>query len=415
MKSSKFYTLKNGLRLIFYQDTSKHSTYAELIVNYGAINNEFILDNKNYHINDGMSHFLEHLLIEHSIYGNAIEYFQNNYVEANGRTSLKDTRFYIQTVNDFEVYLEMLIKMVNIPAFSAEDIEKTKYAIYEEIRKDNDNKFSEFNKIERKCLFKSFNFSSVLGSIEELKNINYETVKMCYDLFYQPKNQILAIAGNIDIDKTIKFIEKIYDEINKKDIIYSLPKYKEPNNIVKFTDSVYKNVTESFIRITYKINISNLEPYEKVKLSFYLDYFLNYNFNESSNTYKKLIDDKISVSNIGYGHYIINDFLIINISTYTNKFDEFIELITNTIKNKKVDEEDFEIRKKRTIIDLILREENMMKMLLPFLDNVITFNYFDIDKVEDIEEETYEDFIDIINSLDFSNYCIIKMLKKSTL
>ena len=46
MKSSKLYTLKNGLSLIFYQDTSKYSTYAELIVNYGAINNEFILDNK---------------------------------------------------------------------------------------------------------------------------------------------------------------------------------------------------------------------------------------------------------------------------------------------------------------------------------------------------------------------------------
>jgi len=411
MKQNKIHTLKNGLKIVIYQDTTKHSAYAELIVNYGAINNKFRLNDKEYHINDGMSHFIEHLLIEHSIYGDSSEYFKNNYVRSNGGTSVKYTSFYIKTVANFLENLEKLIKMVNIPNFTKEDIEITKPPIYEEIRRSKDNNFKSLNEVERKCLFKTIDYTSILGEIEEIKAIDYDSVKMCYDIFYQPNNQILAIAGNINPEEVIELVEKIYNEIDKEKIDYTIPNYKEPNEVVKIYDEIYKDVKENFITIDYKMNISNLSPFERVKMTFYLSYFLSYNFDEASNTYKKLIDDKISVNNIGYSSYFINDSLVISISTYTDKFDEFIELVNNTIKNKNTDIEDFEIRKKRTLISLILREENFMKMIDLFTDNILTFNYYEMDKIEDVENQNYEDFKNMINNLNFNNYCIAKMLK----
>lgn len=102
MKKSEIYTLDNGLKLIFYQDTSKHSVVADLIVKYGGIHNIFIFDGKEYKVEDGIAHFLEHLLIEHSIYGNALINFRENYINTNGVTSIDKTRFYIHTVHDFE-------------------------------------------------------------------------------------------------------------------------------------------------------------------------------------------------------------------------------------------------------------------------------------------------------------------------
>lgn len=413
MKQNKIYTLKNGLKIVFYQDTTKHSAYAELIVKYGAINNEFIIDNKKHHINDGMAHFIEHLLIEHSMYGDSSEYFKNNYVNSNGLTSPRYTRYYIKTVENFSDHLEKLIKIVNIPSFTKEDIEITKPPIYEEIRRSKDNKFKDLYFLELKCLFKNMNFGTTLGEEEDIKKINYDDVMLCYNTFYQPQNQVLAIAGNVDIDKTIELVEKIYDEIDKKKVEYVIPEIKEIDEVIKKEDSIYKDVEEDFIRISYKINISSLTPYERVKLTFYIDSFLKYNFNETSNAYKKLVDDKISVNNIGYSFCVVQDYLIISMDTYTSKKNEFINLIQNTISKKETNFEDFLIRKKKCLIDLILREENFMSMINPFIDNILSHNYYEIDKIEDIENETYEDFISAINSLNFDNYCIIKMLKNN--
>lgn len=411
MKQNKIHILKNGLKIILYQDTSMHSTYAELIVNYGAINNKFILNEKEYRINDGMAHFIEHLLIEHSYFGNSGEYFRNNYVRSNGSTSFKRTRFYIKTVNSFLEHLEKLIKIVNVPVFTSEDIEVTKYPIYEEIRKSNDNHFVSLNELERKCMFKNIDFSTVLGSEEDIRKIDYNIVKMCYDVFYQPHNQILAIAGNFDVDEVIKFIEEVYNKINKQKINCVIPEYNELDIVTKKNGVIYKDVKDDYIRINYKINISSLSAYEKVKLTFYINYFLEYNFDESSDAYKKLIADKISVSSIDYGCNFIDDFMIISIGTYTNKFDEFVELIDNNMKNKNTNADDFEIRKKLVLISLILREENFMKIIGPFIDNVVTFDYYEIDKIEDIENQKYDDFVKTIESLNFENYCIAKMLK----
>lgn len=412
MKQSKIYTLKNGLKVVFYQDTTKHLSFAELIVKYGGINNKFTLNNKEYYINDGMAHFLEHLLIEHSIYGNALEYFHNNHISTNGLTSIKRTKFYIKTAKNFLDNLEKLIKIVNQPIFNEEDIEKTKPAIYEEIRKGKDNNFKMLFNLEKSCLFNNIDAKSVLGEIEDIQNINYEMARLCHDVFYQPQNQILAIAGNVDIEKTLELIEKVYDEINIKKIEYQVPTIAEPNEVAKLNDFIYRDIENDFVRIAYKINIASLSPYERVKLTFYIGYFLEYNFDETSINYKKLIDDKISVNNINSNVSFIDNFMIITIDTYTDKHDEFINLIKTAIESKAIDKEDFEIRKKRTLINLLLREENFMSMINPFVDNILSFDYYENDKIEDIEEENYEEYSNIINSLDFSNYTILKMLKK---
>lgn len=412
MKKSEIYTLDNGLKLIFYQDTSKHSVVADLIVKYGGIHNIFIFDGKEYKVEDGIAHFLEHLLIEHSIYGNALINFRENYINTNGVTSIDKTRFYIHTVHDFEENLEKLIKMVNIPYFNKEDVETTKYAIIEEIRKSNDSKFRKLGIVEKKCLFKNISYLSNLGTEEIIKNLDYETIKLCYDFFYQTDNQILAIAGNIDIEKTKQLIEKIYQEIHKEKKLYTLPNFNEPNEIVKKSDFIIEDVIEEYTRIIFKINVSKLTNYEKVKETFYLNYFLEYNFGESSEAYKYLIENKLSTNNISFNYYFVDKFLILEIGSSTNKVEKFKNLIINRINHKIFDEEDFNLRKNKSIISLIMREENPLTMIGPFIDNVVDFNYEEIDKIEDIENFTLEDFKNTINKLDFSNYCITRIVKK---
>lgn len=412
MKKNKIISLENGLKIVIYQDNTKHSMFAELIVNYGAIDKDFILGNTEFHICDGVAHFLEHLLLEHSIYGNAMKHFQNNYIKSNGLTSSEFTKFYIHTVKDFKENLKKLIKIVNVPNFNEEDIETTKGAIFEEIKKYKDNKFADFNTLINSCLFKNIGFKTVLGSEKELSSIDYNIAKLCYDVFYRPSNQILAIAGNIDIDEIVELVKSIYSDIEKNEVDYKKIDFNEPNEVSKHSACIYKDVTKEYMSLNYKINISHLSSFEKVKLTFYLTDFLSYSFGQTSDAYKKLIEDNISVNKINYGYHFIDSFVIVEIGTYTSKFDKFSNMIVDIMKNKKVDEDDFEIRKKRSIISLITREDDFINMIMPFVDNVAIFNYYHIDEIKDIEASNFNDYKNMIFSLDFSNYCITKMLKK---
>lgn len=412
MKNNYVFELENGPKLVFYQDTSKHSVSASVIVRYGGIHSDFEMNGTLYHMEDGMAHFLEHLLIEHSVYGNALTNFHNHYVSMNGYTTSKLTRFDINTVHDFEENLVKLIKLVNTPAFTKEDIEETKPAIIEEICKYKDSKFRCLDVIDKKCLFQNIKFLTVSGKEEYIQNLGYDDIKLCYDIFYQPNNQVIAICGNFDVEKVKKVIEETYQEISKNKIEYKVPDFLEPLEVCKKEDTLLYDVHQNYTQINYKVNIKKLNGYQRVKLSFYLDYFLRYNFGSSSDIYKYMVQNKIASNDIDVSVYFIDEFVIIKIGVYTDKSDEFVQLVQEKIKEMPFNEEDFELRKKKSIISLILREEYPKNMLEPFVDNIITFNYEDIDKIEDIEAQTLEDYINTISSLKFINYCITHMVPK---
>ena len=111
----------------------------------------------------------------------------------------------------------------------------------------------------------------------------------------------------------------------------------------------------------------------------------------------------------------MGDFLIISISSHVLNISKFVDLVINVMKNKNINEEYFNIQKKREIINLILREENYIKMTDSFIDNILTFNYYDIDKLDDIISQTYDDYKKTIELLNFDNYCVLKMLMKGSL
>ena len=43
-------------------------------------------------------------------------------------------------------------------------------------------------------------------------------------------------------------------------------------------------------------------------------------------------------------------------------------------------------------------------MIIPFVDNLIIYDYPYLDTVEDIENLSYDDFVNTIKNIDFSNY-----------
>ena len=63
MKNLEKVVLENGLTIYLLNDNTKHTTIANLIVNFGGLDTEIINNNKRYSIKNGTAHFLEHLVL----------------------------------------------------------------------------------------------------------------------------------------------------------------------------------------------------------------------------------------------------------------------------------------------------------------------------------------------------------------
>ena len=412
MKKKKIYKLKNGPQIVLYKDTSKHCTIASLFVMFGGKNKKIKIGNKNYKIPDGMAHFLEHLLIEHSIYGNILLEFENKSTKSNGYTTKDTTEYVINSVIDFEEDLVKLIHIVNLPSFNKKDVEETKKAIKKEKMMSKDENFEALEKLDYQTLFSTIEYPNILGEINDIDHIDYSSVKFFYDTFYQKENQILIVAGNFNIGKIEKIIKNTYDSIIKEKKLYQLPRLEEPQKIVYQEKNITRNVHMDYVRINYKIDIKNISDKDRLKLDFYLFYFLSYLFDSSSKTYNRLVKNKTCVYGINYSYQKTEDFFIIKIGTTTNNHNEFIQNVKRVIEKKETNQEDFELRKRQTIIAIILREDSFSATITPFIQNIISYNYYDMDKIEDIENFTFDDYKNWIEFLDFNNYSITKMLRE---
>ena len=149
-----------------------------------------------------------------------------------------------------------------------------------------------------------------------------------------------------------------------------------------------------------------MTPKEKVTLTFYLSELFNENTGISSPLYEKLIKEKIITTKLNASFLKIEDYILITIGSSTLKEKELTKEIINNFKNINFDKDLFELNKKREILNIILRDENLLTMTTALSDNIINYNYHNLDTVEDIESLTFEKYKNIINNLNFNNYTI---------
>lgn len=406
-------TLANGVRLVLAENKDKNQTYAEVIVSFGGGVEKYKYNNKKKRITPGLAHLMEHYIVENNINGSMFEYLKEEYVDFNATTSGYKTSFFINTVYDFERHLEELIRTVNIPIFDEEKLEITKKPIIEEIKRTKDRPYSKFNKKMNECSYYYMKNRETTGDEPDVQSIKINDLKEIHDLFYQPKNQTIFIAGNFDSKKVIKLIEKVYANINHPSFDYEVLDKKEIAKVKHKKGHVIDPDVDELINISFKVDLSNLTPKERVKSTFYLSHFLQYNFNDSSNAYITLSKNKDTVYSISTGtSYFVKDLCFIDVGMYGTNLKRFKNIVFDVIKNKYVDKEMFELWKKETLINIIVRDGRVYSSGRAFLDNILTFDYLDIDKISDIEEFSLNDYKEFLNKLDFKNYSIVRQTKK---
>ena len=248
--------LDNGLTIYTYVDSKKHSTIVNLVTKFGGFYNDFYVDGEHVHIEDGMAHFIEHLLYETSSYGNLLDYFGERQMSSNAFTSSNRTEYYFQAVEGLDDAIEVLLTSVNQACFTPHDIEKTKKAIYQEIRMGQDSKFQKLYNMTNQMLYHNISFQSVLGTLKRMEELTYEETLLCYETFYQPQNQVLFVMGNFDRDHIIQLVESIYSKFSFSKKEFQLFDYQEPIEVNQTSASLFVPTNDTFVQVSFKLDLS---------------------------------------------------------------------------------------------------------------------------------------------------------------
>ena len=405
--------LDNGLNIYLYNDKRRHSAFFQFTTKCGGTYKDFIMDGKEYHLQDGVAHILEHYIVECNKVGNFLDMLGEKQMSTNAATSPIDTGYYFETVENVLFGIKTILEGINSVIFDKRKLEKLKNPIYQEIRGKKDNRFYNLNRLKMENLFHNIKYRDVGGLVEEVEKTTIDDLKTFYEAFYHPANQVIFIAGNFNKEEIINEIKSFYDNHKFKEHKVELIDYNEPKEVKKKEDTLYFPTPLEYVSITFKIDVSSYTSKERLDLDFYLNCFYMLFFGITSPLYKKLVDEEVIPEGINCGDIKVGNYLLLGIGAYTRDVNRFIDSVLDKIKKlDDFDEEKFELKKKNTIARLVLRDENIFSMILPFVNNVIYFDYPYVDKVEDIEKTNVKEFEESIKKLDFSNYIVTVIKEK---
>ena len=411
MNNIETVTLDNGLRIFLYKDERKHKTFFTYITLGGGQRKNFILDGTKYHLNDGLAHILEHYIVECNNNGNFIKKLGKMQMSTNAETSDIYTEYYFQAVENIDIGIKTILDAVNNVKFNEENLNKLKKPIIQEIRNRMDNKFYHLNKMVMNDVFGEENYIDVGGDIKDIENATIDEVEALYNACYKPDNQIIVIAGNFNKENVINIIKEYFMNLKREKHHVEIIKNNYIDSVLKKKDVLNFPTPKEYREIAFKINCSKFTNKEKLNLEFYISCFFSTFFGVTSTFYKELVKKNVITDIMNCSMRKIDNYLLITIGNYTTNGDILSKKIIDTVKSmKKFNTTIFNLNKKDFIMELILRDESIFKMINPFITNVIFYDYPYIDTLEDVYNLTYEEYVATIKSLDFNNYTDISII-----
>ena len=401
-------TLKNGVKLYLYIDKNMVQTYVDYMIDYGHSGKyfDFYYKNKLHHVLPGCAHFLEHLLGEHSKYGNIYKLFYKRKYNRNGTTSMDITHYYFLGVNDIKDSIEKLINAIDDPVFTKEDIVETSYAIAEETKRTLNSPGSIASNIARYNLYKNLNLVdetlSVIGNENTTNSIDYETLKLCYDAFYYDENKTLLIAGNFDEAEMTEYIESIYAKLkpHKKEV--KLYNYKDIDKKKKTKEIKYMSTHDDIVNIIFKQKNHN---FSKKEIVYFLGYISSTKFLAENQFIRDLKKDNIitDISRI-YRYFLDDENYNLDITFMSNNTEIAIEKIIDKLKINDFNKRDFDLYFRVQLSYNVLVYDNVYSELFGFAYNKCYTE--DFNDIVFIKQITFDRFIEFYNSLSFDDYTI---------
>ena len=247
----------------------------------------------------GIAHMLEHLNFKSTKNLKAGEF--DEIVKGfggmnNASTSFDYTHYYIKSASkNMDKSLELFADLMENLTLKDEEFQPERDVVAEERRWRTDNNpmgYLQFRLFNNAFIYHPYHWTPI-GFMSDIQNWSITDIRDFHSTYYQPKNAIVVIAGDIDEKNVFASVEKHFKKIKNKKEIPSKLHTIEPIQDGEKTVVINKESAVQMIAITY--HIPNFEHEDQVALSALSEFLSS---GKSSILQKKLVDEKRLVNTI---------------------------------------------------------------------------------------------------------------------
>lgn len=290
----KYYTqtLENGLQIIAIPMKNETNVITTDIFYKVGSRNEIMGKS-------GIAHMLEHLNFKSTKNLNAGEF--DEIVKGfggvnNASTSFDYTHYYIKSSSkNIDKSLELFSELMQNLTLKDDEFQPERDVVAEERRWRTDNNpmgYMQFRMFNNLYLYHPYHWTPI-GFMNDIKNWTIEDIRDFHSTYYQPKNAIVIVAGDIDKETVFKKTKKYFNNIKNKKELPREPYMVEPEQDGAKRVVIHKDSQVQMIAIAY--HIPNYEHKDQVALSALSELLSS---GKSSRLHKRLIDKKRLVNSV---------------------------------------------------------------------------------------------------------------------
>ena len=382
-----YHKLNNGLELFVVPNTNQKNYYITYNTKFGSNDTTFKSNNDTSYITvpNGIAHYMEHLMFNMED-GDAFQFFSKLGASVNAFTTYDLTCYEVYSSTYFKENLNYLLDYVGTPYFNKKMIDNELGIISEEIDMYKNNPNTELTFATYRNIFINDNRRYLIsGEKEDIKKITVDDIMNCYNTFYNPNNMFVVITGNVNPYEALAIIEENQKDKKFNNVYFNRKNINEPLKVKESYFVKEMNVEINKVSVTYKIPKKN---FKKLNLSdeelyTYIEVLFDILFGSSSDINEKLLSGKIVPNGINVNKTYTKDHIVVSLMTDSVYTETLINMISETMKNIKVNECDLERKIKVLKSNYILHFDNIESVNNEIQDSIINFNKF-IDNNMDI-------------------------------
>ncbi|WP_258238734.1 pitrilysin family protein [Arcobacter sp. F2176] len=313
----------------------------------------------------GIAHMLEHLNFKSTKNLKAGEF--DEIVKGfggvnNASTSFDFTHYYIKSSSkNMGKSLKLFADLMENLTLKDKEFQPERDVVAEERRWRTDNNpmgYLQYRLFNNAYIYHPYHWTPI-GFTDDIKNWTIKDIRDFHSTYYQPKNAIVVLAGDISKENAFKLVKKYFKDIkNKKDIpskVYTVePKQDGAKRIIINRDSQVELLAMAY-------HIPNFEHKDQIALSALSELLSS---GKSSILEKRLVDEKRLVNSIYAYNVELKDpglFMFIascNEGVKAQDVEKEILEIIKEIKEGKISQENLEKIKINTKADFIFSLES---------------------------------------------------------
>lgn len=403
-------TLENGLEVVLIPMTDKKNYFITYATRFGSEITQFTPKDTKQEVKvpDGIAHFLEHKMFEQEDGVDPFTFYSKSGTGSNASTSFDFTQYICYGTKKFDENLRYLIRFVNEPYYTDENVEKEKGIIAQELNMYNDMPDFQLEMRLRQNLYHTLpRRVDIGGSVEEIYKITKEDLYTCYNNFYSPNNMFVVIGGNFNHKEALKII---YEELELKEN-KPYPKVEEFNEKkeVRIKNDKFKSSIEvPKVALGIKIPKKDLGNKDEFTNMLYLKMFTRLLFDSSSKFKEKVIEEKLMTDMYTEWENAYKYFTFYFMAE-TDTPSELLKEVKSEFENKDINEEDFQRMKKVWIANLVRKSDDPESMVYDAFDDILYNSEIIPDKIDRIRALDFKELKNIIKKIDFNNISTVVM------